>query len=464
MAARKNLSDDGLSIHTICLFMLCIALGILPSASSGQIPRLRLRVVTTGLTRPTDIAVINDTTLLIAQTDGKIQLIRRGVIQSTPFLDLSSQINDPTWEGIFGMTLHPDFAQNGYLYVHYCRKTDGASVFARFTRSIANPAYAELSSEAIILVVPYQGGHRSGRIGFGPDGYLYITTGDSCPGGRGMIGDPDKLAQNPQLPYGKLFRIDVNQGMPYVIPPTNPFADPADGIPDELYALGLRNPWRWSFDRETGDFWLADVGQDGWEELNITLAGTPAPQNYGWPCFEGTHPYHVDCSEQQTYHMPLLDYAGYNGGNSASITGGFVYRGTRYADLWGWYVYADYVRGTYWTLKRNTDGSFQQIVQTLPINTTPVSFGESPDGELFVVSLLNGTVYQLSTESIASIQSGRWHNPQTWNCLCLPSANDSVTISTNHEVVIDQPTQAKSVRLLGNLQFLNPQSQLIVSQ
>ncbi|GAB4018418.1 PQQ-dependent sugar dehydrogenase [Spirosoma migulaei] len=420
----------------------------------AQTPKLRLSMEATGLYRPTDVVVLSPTEFLVSQTDGRIRLIRNGVIQTNSFLNINTKINDATWEGIFGITLHPNYAANGYIYVHYCRTGDRASVFARYTRKSTNPDQADPASELILFTVPYTnplGGHRSGRLGFGPDGYLYITTGDSSPGLVGSIGDPNKLAQSLQNLYGKLLRIDVDHGNPYAIPPTNPYASPTDGVPDEIYALGLRNPWRWSFDRQTGDFWLGDVGQDDWEELNFTAANAPAPQNYGWPCFEGSHPYNSTCSTNATYHMPLLDYAGHNSGQIASITGGFVYRGSAYPNLQGWYVYGDYARGTFWTLKRESNGTYQNIRQPITTLTSPVSFGEGPNGELYVLSMSDGVLYHLTDEPIASRQSGNWTSLTTWNCNCLPAMEDEVIISPEHTVSVNQATQIKSLTIRGKL-------------
>jgi glucose/arabinose dehydrogenase len=430
-----------------------VLLALLSSKLLGQAPKLKLELVASGFFRPCDVACINNTEFLIAQTDGKIKLVKNGSI--TTFLDISGLIDDPDWGGIFGITLHPDYTSNGYLYVHYSRKGDMASMIARYSRKGTNSDLADPTTGVVILTVPYPaGGHRSGRIGFGPDSYLYITTGDASPGARGSFGDPNKLAQNLTDLHGKMLRIDVNAGFPYAIPPTNPFASPTDGVPDELYALGLRNPWRWSFDRQTGDFWLGDVGQDGYEELNFTAAGITAPQNYGWPCFEGTHAYNLTCSSI-THHAPLLDYAGYNSGRDASITGGFVYRGRKHRGLIGWYIYADYSRGQYWTLKREPTGVFQTVQQTITTPTNPVSFGEGPDGELYVISLPDGKFYKINVESIVSVQSGNWNTPSTWNCNCVPSTYDEVTILLNHIVTLSQNTSVSSLTLNGRLQCMN---------
>ena len=221
----------------------------------AQPPVLRLKPYASGLFHPVDMAAINPTTLLVGQANGQIQLLKNGIVNPEPYLDIGNLTQDTNYNGIFGICLHPDFTTNGYLYVQYFRQTDKAAVVTRYTRDPANPNRADPTSAQIVFVVPYPGsGHRSGRIAFGPGGYLYITTGDSGSGARGSIGDPDGLAQNRQSPFGKLFRIDVNAGSPYAIPPGNPFANPNDDIPNALYTSGLRNPWRWSFDRLIGDF------------------------------------------------------------------------------------------------------------------------------------------------------------------------------------------------------------------
>jgi len=435
----------------LLLFVFLTNLGV------AQVPRLKLIPVLTGLNRPTDLVILPDQTMLVGQTNGQIRLIRNGVLEPTPFLDLGNRIFDPTWNGIFGLTVHPDYATNGYVYVHYADR-ELASVFARFTQKPGNPNEADPASEQIILRIPYpNGGHRSGQLAFGPDGYLYLTTGDSSLGGRGPASPADQQAQNKaqdmSLLYGKLLRIDVDGGHPYRIPPTNPYAAPDDGIRDEILAAGLRNPWRWSFDRLTGDFWLGDIGQDGWDELNWIPSGTLGRQNFGWPCYEGSHAYRVPCVSSGPFTPPFWEYPGYdnNGGKAISITGGFVYRGSAFPDLRGWYVLGDYVQGTYWTLNTGALPSAQPVAQTVPVTTSPIAFAQSAEGELYVLSFADGALYQLGTEPVVSVRSGAWADPATWDCHCLPAPGATVRISKGHSVSLDSPVQVRQLLLEGDL-------------
>ncbi len=434
-----------------CVLFL-ISAGSLPA----QVPRLTLIPVAEGLGRPTSMVVAGPNEFLVGQTNGQIRLIRNGVVQTTPFLDISALIRNPTWEGIFGIALHPDYATNGYLYIHYANETQ-ASVISRYKRSVTSPDRADPASEVVLMTIPYPaGGHRSGHLAFGADGYLYITTGDSSSGARGAVSEADRqaqlLAQNMQDLHGKMLCIDVNRGQPYAIPPTNPYAGSADGIPDEIIASGLRNPWKWSFDRQTHDLWLADVGQDGWEELNVTAATPITPPNYGWPCYEGTHPYAPVCPTLTAHHSPLIEYAGYdhNGRQPVSITGGFVYRGSASPDLQGWYVYGDYVTGTYWTLKRSAGGTITNLLQPISIPTAPISFGEGPDGELYVLSF-DGKLYRLGTLTLASSQSGNWTDPATWTCGCVPTGSDRPTVNLTHTITVSQPVSVQSILLKGKV-------------
>jgi glucose/arabinose dehydrogenase len=436
-------------------YLFILFCGVLPSISNAQNPELKLTEIASGLFHPTDVASVGDGRLFVSQLDGKIQIVQNGNILNTPFLDISSKIRDAEWGGIFGFTFHPNYTQNGFLYVHYVQKNAEASVYARYTRSINNPNIVDPNSEQIILVVPYPAnGHRSGHLAFGRDGFLYITTGDGAAGARGSIGDTDGNAQNLQNLFGKILRIDVNNGSSYSIPSTNPYQNAGDNIPDEIWARGLRNPWHWSFDKETGDLWIGDNGQDDWEEVDFAPNNHAGGLNYGWRCYEGSHPYvGTGCGDASNYVMPLLDYAGYNSnGIGGSVLGGFVYRGTQFQSLRGWYVYGDYQTGKFWTLKRNANGTFQNVLQNITLSN-PVSFGEEPNGELYVATFYEGKLYKISTNVIESVNSGNWNNTSTWSCNCIPTANDEVIIQTPHNVTLTQNTNVKYLQIKGNLIF-----------
>ena len=436
----------------LCIFLLLCSISYIPKA---QTPQLKLTEIASGLFRPTNVASVGDGRLFVSSLDGTIRIIQNGNVLATPFLDISSKTRDNQWGGIFGFTFHPNYASNGYLYVHYVQKNAEVSVYARYTRSAVNPNIADLSSEQIILIIPYpSNGHRSGHLAFGPDAYLYITTGDAAPGARGSIGDPNGNSQNLQNLFGKILRIDVNNGSPYNIPSTNPYQSFNDNIPDEIWARGLRNPWHWSFDRQTGDLWIGDNGQDDWEEVDFTANHSSGGLNYGWRCYEGSHTYvSIGCGAAAGYVMPLLDYAGYNSnGVGASVLGGFVYRGSQYQSLQGWYVYGDYQTGKFWTLKRNADGTYQNVLQNITLSN-PVSFGEEPSGELFVATFYEGKLYKISTTIVESIANGNWHNSSTWNCNCVPSATDEVIINSENTVTLNQNATVKYLQIKGNLLF-----------
>ena len=424
--------------------------------AAAQTPTLRLTTWATGLFHPTTVAATGPGQLLVGQTNGQIRFINGGQTQATPVLDIGSLVNDLNYNGIFGICVHPTFAQNRFLYVQYFRKTDKAAVVVRYTCNTTTPLLADPATALLIMARPYPGfGHRSGHMAFGPDGYLYITTGDSDSGARGGLRDPGNMAQNPQSPFGKILRIDIDAATPYGIPPTNPYASPTDGIPDELYGLGLRNPWRWSFDRLTGDLWLADVGQDEWEELTVTPAGSPAPQNYGWPCYEGAYPAKPDgCAPAASYAMPLLSYAGYNnnGQKQASITGGYVYRGTAFPDLRGWYVYGDWSQGTMWTLRQTGPATYQNATQP-PTVPNLISFGEDTAGEVYVLSFSEGTVYRVGSNALISGQTGAWQDATTWLCACLPTATSQAVVQPNHTAIVNQPSDSQTLILRGTLRF-----------
>lgn len=311
------------------------------------------------------------------EQDGRILIVKEDTVLPTPFLDIGEKLSTGGERGLLGLAFHPRFFENGRLFVNYTRKEDRATVIAEYHVSSKNPNQTA-QEETILLIIPQPyGNHNGGMIAFGPDHYLYIGMGD---GGSG--GDPDNYAQNTNELLGKFLRIDVDQPRPYGIPSDNPLVE-GRGQP-EIFAWGLRNPWRFSFDRETGDLWAGDVGQNKWEEIDVIQKG----KNYGWRFLEGTHCFNPgsQCRKGNNFVDPVTEYAHSSG--RCSVTGGYVYRGTRIAALQGTYVFGDFCSGEIWGFQ---EGKTQRLLAT---DLQIASFGEDRDGELYVVGY-GGEIVQI---------------------------------------------------------------------
>jgi len=373
-------------LFAIILFFACI------NAPKSQI-NIDLIPYATGLEQPVDIANANDGRLFVAEKDGYIRIIEAdGTVLSAPFLDISDQVRSAGQEqGLLGLVFHPDYANNGYFYVSYT--VDAGTVFiSRYSVSSSNPNIANPNSRLILYTVDQPAkNHNGGDLNFGPDGYLYIGLGDG-----GGNGDPGNRAQNLGLKHGKIMRIDVDNGILFSIPPDNPFAGETPGL-DEIWAYGLRNPWRFSFDRLTGDMWIADLGQDSWEEVNYQPAASAGGENYGWRCLEGEEPFNdFQCSMNPAdYTMPVHVYPNNSTSSGCSVTGGYVYRGANFPRLRGLYIYTDYCTGRFWSLQRAGQGEYEnvEIAQFFSYNYS--SFGEDKDGELFVAGYSDGVIYNV---------------------------------------------------------------------
>ncbi len=381
----------------------------LPLAAGGAPPvsQVRLTPVASGLTGITDVTHAGDGDpqggdpqdgrLFIVQQGGQIRILKDGALLTAPFLDISTRVAPGGERGLLGLAFHPDYAANGYFYVNYTYLAmDGGlrSRVARFTVS-GDPDVANAGSELAIIEFgqPFDN-HNGGALHFGPDGYLYIATGD----GGGSY-DPEDNSQDTGNLLGKILRIDVDEvggadcgiapGRSYGIPPGNPLADGAGGACDEIWAYGLRNPWRFSFDRLAGDLWIADVGQASREEIDFQPAGSLGGQNYGWDCWEGTVQNPTGrspaCAANPPTAAPVHEYD--HSGGRCSITGGYVHRGLGQPRLYGLYFFADYCSGELWTL-RLTGGApavTEMIVTGAALNN-PRTFGQDASGELFVAS------------------------------------------------------------------------------
>jgi len=343
--------------------------------------------VISGLEAPVDVQNASDGSgrLFIIEKRGRIRILQNDQILPRPFLDIQSEIDSQHSEqGLLGLAFHPDFAQSGLFFVNYT-DLDGNTVIARFHVPPGDPNRADPASEADLLQVdqPYVN-HNGGGLTFGPDGYLYIGLGD---GGSG--GDPHGNGQNLQTMLGKMLRIDVDHGEKYSIPADNPFSL-TGGLP-EIWAYGLRNPWRFSFDRLTGDLFIADVGQDAWEELDFVAAGTPGGMNFGWSYYEGSHAYKGQPAADVPFTWPITEYSHAEG---CSITGGSVYRGMELPEWQGVYFYGDYCSGNVWGLIR-PGAEDQQVKILFRIGAQITTFGLDEAGEIYLIDYGSGTLLRL---------------------------------------------------------------------
>jgi glucose/arabinose dehydrogenase len=333
--------------------------------------------IASGLIRPVDIQSANDGTgrLFIIEKYGVIRVFENGHLLDKPFLNIDERVDDSGNEmGLLGLAFHPDYEQNGYFFVNYT----GDRGNTRISRFQASGNSADPNSEKILLTIdqPYEN-HNGGAVVFGPDGYLYLGLGDG-----GLAGDPHKNGQNTSSLLGKILRIDVNNGDPYTIPSDNPFGN-------EVWSFGLRNPWRISFDKATGDLWIGDVGQGEWEEVDYIPGGSPGGANFGWSIMEGNHGY--DGGPQPGLLLPVVEYS-HSTGDGCSITGGYVYRGSM-PEWNGIYLYGDYCTGYIWGLFLS-DGTWQNQ-RLFEAGVTITTFGQDETGELYLASD-NGNVYKLT--------------------------------------------------------------------
>ncbi len=366
------------------------ASGVVISRDRGPDPAaIKLTPVASGFTRPlyvTHAADGSDRIFLVEQV-GKIWILKDGLLLEQPFLDIGALISPGaviqsfSEQGLLGLAFHPDFPTNGAFYINYT-DLQGGTVVARYYVDAENPDIADASSGQIIfqLSQPYAN-HNGGHIEFGPDGYLYIALGDG-----GSANDPLGAGQNRQLLLGSLLRIDVDGAAPYAIPPTNPFVGDASARA-EIWAYGLRNVWRFSFDRATGDMYMADVGQNQWEEINFQPADSAGGENYGWNVWEGKH---IFAGGTAPNHVPPIYEYSHSFG--CSVTGGNIYRGEAIAELEAVYLFGDWCSGRIWGAWRDHELNWQadELMKTgIPIS----SFGEDEAGEVYVIDY-GGALYR----------------------------------------------------------------------
>ena len=346
------------------------------------------QLVTEGLQAPIGIASAGDGSgrLFILEQAGVIRMIQQDQLLPEPFLDIRDRVGSRGSEqGLLGLAFHPNYEENGFFYVNYTDR-DGSTVIARFSVDPGDPNRADPDSESRLLQVqqPFAN-HNGGALAFGPDGFLYLGLGD---GGSG--GDPLGNGQSLQTLLGKILRIDVDGAEPYSIPADNPFAG-GGGLP-EIWAYGLRNPWRFSFDRLSGDLYIADVGQNSFEEIDFQPAGSPGGQNYGWNIMEAFECFRPANCDQSGLVLPVASYPTHEAGN-CSVTGGVVYRGSL-PEWQGIYLFGDYCSGRVWGLLRGEQDAWEQTL--LYENVARItSFGEDEQGEVYLTGH-EGTIYRLS--------------------------------------------------------------------
>jgi glucose/arabinose dehydrogenase len=346
--------------------------------------------ILSGLSSPVHVTHAGDGSdrLFIVEKDGTIRIAQNGILLAIPFLNITNRTSKGGEQGLLSVAFPPDYVSKGYFYVNYTN-VDGDTVIARYFVG-NNPNQADPNREEILLTIPQPfDNHNGGQLAFGPDGYLYIGMGD---GGSG--GDPQNNAQNPDSLLGKILRIDVESGgQTYQIPTSNPFLtpnDPTDNYQDEIWALGVRNPWRFSFDRQTGDLYIADVGQGSVEEIDVQPANSNGGENYGWNIMEGSS-FFGNNNDGTGLVLPVAEYD-HSQGNS--VTGGFVYRGSTQSTLYGTYLYGDFGNGRIWGLRRNGATWENALLEDTAYGIS--TFGEDEAGHLYVADYFDGTIYQIT--------------------------------------------------------------------
>jgi glucose/arabinose dehydrogenase len=410
---------------------------ILVIFSTGGLAQLQLQVAFPNLvfTLPIDLQPANDGTdrIFVVEQTGIIMVFQNSssVSSAKVFLDITDRVSQTSTEmGLLGLAFHPDYKDNGYFYVNYTTASPMITRISRFKVSSTNPDSADKNSELILLTQdqPFDN-HKGGQTKFGPDGYLYLGLGDG-----GSEGDPNNNGQNRSTLLGKILRIDVNsvQGsLNYGIPADNPFKGNTQGFREEIYAYGLRNPWRFSFDLSTGWLWCGDVGQDAWEEIDIITNGG----NYGWRCYEGMHPYNTSGCSGSGFISPIYNYD-HSSGNCC-IIGGFVYRGQNVPELIGKYIFADYCSKTFWSLQY--DGRNQPIVTTLFSSPygQPFAFGVDKNNELYICAS-DGMIYQfkptLNSVNSTGVNAQEYDIAQNYPNPFNPSTSINIKIPTESRV------------------------------
>src|SRR6266511_1723444 len=407
---------------------------------------LSFQEITGGLTEPTVITHAGDGSgrIFVVEQPGRIRIIKNGTLLATPFLDIHTILKATGSEqGLLALAFHPSYGTNGKFYVAYTAPRNGDATgsvltLEQFSVSAGNPDLANLNSGSILLTIdhPTNSNHNGGTLAFGQDGYLYWSTGD---GGSG--GDPPNNAQNLSRLLGKILRVDVNSGSPYGIPTTNPFFSSNDpNVKKEIWAYGFRNPWRLSFDRLTHDLYIGDVGQSTREEIDFQPAGSAGGENYGWRVMEGSLCFNPASGCDRS--GKVLPVAEYDHSLGCSVTGGYVYRGSNFPSLAGYYFYGDFCSGRLFSLINNpqTGWTATQLVDT-PYSIS--TFGEDEQGELYLANYAAGKIYNLQyQEPVQQLEkdSGGVYRPSN-GALYLKNSNTTgfADVAINYGLPGDYP-------------------------
>lgn len=365
----------------------------------GFAQEIELELFATGLTSPVNIQNAGDSRLFILERSGLIKILNKGgALNKEPFLNISNRVNNGEDErGLLGLAFHQKYASNGYFYVNYVNN-DQETIISRFSKHNSNDQLADQDSEVILMTIPQPyPSHNGGNLVFGNDGKLFIALGDG-----GGAGDPENRAQDLTTYLGKILRIDVDQsqnGNNYGIPEDNPYVNNQDALA-EIWASGLRNPWKFSIDKTTNEMWIADVGQENIEEINKVDA-TKGGLNFGWRCYEGNSPYNLNgCPESSGLTFPISEYSHNDSGDfKCSITGGFRYRGSAHPNLSGIYLFADYCSSEIGMLVENGDKwtmNFSKVLTKYNWST----FGEDITGELYIADITSGSIYKITSKAL----------------------------------------------------------------
>jgi glucose/arabinose dehydrogenase len=382
--------------------LLILACFFLLTNINAQAPKLDLEFFAYGLERPVDIAhPKGDSMLYVVQQTGKIRIVNpaNNSILSETFLDLTgiAVMPDGNEQGFLGLAFHPDYATNGWFFVNYIN-IERKTIIQRFTRSTDNYFKADSTSGVLVLEIPQPfANHNGGCLRFGKDGMLYIGMGDG--GFSDLPADPNGNAQNPSTLLGKMLRINVNS-LPYTIPSDNPFVGNPLYAP-EVWASGLRNPWRFNFDSENGDLWIGDVGMQKFDEIDYHAFEAPAGQNFGWKCMEGSVPYNnTPCADTLILTPPLFEYANVGGFCGASAVGGVVYHGEKYPGMKDWYIFNDFCTGNFYGIKTNQFGTKTELLGHFPLTYDYAAFGEGEDGEIYMVGYISQGLYRIKDKCV----------------------------------------------------------------